>query len=238
MNAVTSPRRLPFSDRDHAILKHVARYRISVYEVLQREFFPGHGPTAAIKVVKRLCRQGFLKRIALFGRKCGFVLTSRACKTLGASWRRDELPGPQSLPIDFAVLMYASTRTRRRRLLPQELVSQFPWVDRALSASPHCIDEEQAGPGCLELIRVDLGGTPEHVARKCFQDVAKRRDKDAFGDLLHQGRFRLVVITTAKEKATLIRSAVDRHAWPAGLAIHLVVLPQLASFLARIHHAP
>jgi hypothetical protein len=229
---------LPLSDRDEEILLHVARYRVSVYEVLKNKFFPDHGPTAPIKVVNRLCRQGFLKRIPLYGRKCGFVLTSRASKTLGASWRRDELPGPQSLPIDFAVLMYATTRKQRRRLTRLELASLFPWVTPALASLPHCTDNEPAGRNCLELIRVDLGGTPEHVARKCFQDIAKRRDRELFGTLLREGRFKLVVITTAKEKAAAIQKALDRHAWPDGLAIHLVVLPQLAAFLGRTQHAP
>jgi hypothetical protein len=238
MNTTKALSLMPFSNRDKEILLHVARYRLSVYEVLQDKFFPDLGPTAPIKVVKRLCRQGFLKRIPLYGRKCAFVLTSRAGKTLGASWRRHELPGPQSLPIDFAVLMYATSRKRGRRLTRHELLSFFPWVAPAFASLPHCTDDEPAGRNCLELIRVDLGGTPEHVARKCFQDIVKRRDKELFGTLLREGRFKLVVITTAKEKATSIQKAVDRHAWPDGLAFHLVVLPQLAAFLGGAHHAP
>ena len=232
-------RTLPeLSSRDREILEHVARHRLSVYRVLHERFFSGQGPTAAVKVVSRLCRAGLLKRARIRRREHCIVLTRLAAKMLGHSLRQTSCPGPQSLPIDFAVLMYATAANGRRRLTISELRSVFPWTDRAHTSLPHCLDETQPDSSCLELVRVDLGGKPDHVARKCRADVGKRQDIGGFQDLVRGQRFRLVVITTTQSKADLIRQALDTHLWPDGLMIHLVALPQLSTFLGGKRDAP
>jgi hypothetical protein len=204
---------------------------------LQHHYFADQGPTAAVKVISRLCRSGFLKRVKILRREHCFVLTGRSAKVLGHAARQRTSPGPQALPIDFAALMYSTASPNRKRLTPQELRSLYPWMSRALATLPHCLDQSLAESPCLELLRTDLGGKPDHVARKCDGDVRKRRDIPSFQDLLRQGRFRLVVITMTQGKADLIRDALDSHLWPDGLVIQLVVLPQLSSFLGGPKHA-
>ena len=235
MIAVTKLSQL--SNRDREILDHIARHRLSVYRVLQPLYFADQGPTAAVKVVTRLCRTGLLKRVKMLRREHCFILTRRSAKVLGHAARQRTSPGPQSLPIDFAALMYASASPKRKRLTPHELKILFPWINRALATLPHCFDQSLSDLPCLELLRADLGGKPDHVARKCEADVRKRQHIPAFQDLLRQGRFRLVVITTTQGKADLIREAIDGHVWPDGLLIHLAVLPQLSSFLGGPRNA-
>ena len=165
------------------------------------------------------------------------MLTARSAKVLGHAARQRTLPGPQSLPIDFAALMYATASPNRKRLTAQELRSMYPWMSRTLASLPHCLDQTTAETPCLELLRTDLGGKPDHVARKCENDVRRRRDIPAFQELLRLGRFQLVVITTSQGKASLIRESLDSHLWPDGLVIHLAVLPQLSSFIGGPRHA-
>jgi hypothetical protein len=133
--------------------------------------------------------------------------------------------------------MYATACPNRKRLTPPELKTTFPWTNRALASLPHCLDVALEDSPCLELLRTDLGGKPDHVARKCEADIQMRRDIPAFQDLLRLGSFRLVVITTSQGKADLIREAIDGHVWPDGLLIHLAVLPQLSSFLGGPNRA-
>jgi len=45
-----------------------------------------------------------------------------------------------------------------------------------LLESPHCLDESR-DPAVVELIRVDLGGKSDHVARKCHADIQLRRQQ-------------------------------------------------------------
>jgi hypothetical protein len=103
-----------------------------------------------------------------------------------------------------------------------------------LAAAPHCLDEQHQ---LLELVRVDLGGPADHVARKCARDLTRRRHLPEFNSFVAQGRFRLAVVTATQEKAAAVRQALDHHDWPAGLLIHLSVVPKLLSLLASRTHA-
>ena len=218
------------SDRDRSILEHVARYRLTWYPVLQQVFFSDQGATAANKVLGRLCRAGLLRPIKLLLRHQGFVLTRKSALLLGISIRGRDLPGVQSLATAFAVLHYAtSARNSRIRLTRSELREAFPWMPSIMLASPHCRDVS----GCLELIRVDLGGSHDHVARKCGDDIQRRQSSTPFMQLVLQGLFRLVVLTTSKTKADLIRKSLNRSSWPQGLSIRLVIVAPLSLMLMK-----
>jgi hypothetical protein len=45
------------------------------------------------------------------------------------------------------------------------------------------------------------------------------------------------VITSTPEKAVAVRQALDRQDWPAGLLIHLAIVPKLLSLLVSRCHA-
>ena len=89
----------------------------------------------------------------------------------------------------------------------------------------------------LELVRVDLGGPADHVARKCVADLNERYRLREFSRLVAQHHFRLVVITATREKAAAVRQALERHDLFPGLPVHLPVVPQLLSLTGSIHHA-
>jgi hypothetical protein len=60
-----------------------------------------------------------------------------------------------------------------------------------MTAAPHCIDQADV----LELIRVDLGGPVDYVARKYATDLISRCRIREFPKLLAERCFRLVVFT-------------------------------------------
>ncbi len=143
---------------------------------------------------------------------------------MGVSVHRAESLGPQSLPQEFALLSFATLGTNRRlRLNTVEVQQRCSWLPLALSVAPHCIDQKNI----LELVRVDLGGPADYVARKCAADVQKRTHFPAFLELVDAGQFRLVIVTATTEKVTAIRNALGNHLWPQGLLIHFAVVPQL-----------
>ena len=224
---------ISLSDRDRLILEHVARHRLTWYPVLQQVFFAGQGTTAVHKVVSRLCRAGLLRTVKLLRRHHGFVLTPESARQFGTTLRSSELPGTQSLAIAFAVLHYVmSAHPSRVRLTRRELNASYPWMSHSWLGAPHSLD----GQTCLELIRVDLGGSHDHVARKCDDDIQRRHNCEPLTQLMRQGHFRLVVLTTAKTKADLIRSALDKRRWPDGLSIRLVAIPPLSLLLTKGAH--
>lgn len=224
--------------RDLRIIDHVARHRLTVNPVVHRLFFACQRPNAALKVLLRLCDTGYLRKFPWLRRRTYFVLGTSSVRLFGVSSKRCLPLGSQTLPTELAVLLFATLGNHpHRRLTDQELKTGYPWMTRSLRAVPHCIDEATPGEPCLELVRVDLGGRADHVARKCECDIRRRRDIVDFQGLLQRQQFRLVVVTATAEKSSAIREALDRHLWPDGLVIHLVVVPQLLSLLGGQSHA-
>lgn len=226
------PNRL--STRDLSILEHVARYRISTGEVLHRLFFDGSRANAVTKVTSRLCEIHFLRRYPLHHPRTYFTLGPDGARRFGLPLSRTRPLGPQSLPIEYGVL---SCATRGRRLHPRlttrELLEVCPGLPDSLRDQACCLDETTSPPQ-LELIRVDLGGRPDHVARKCHSDIRSRRDIASIQSLLAQGRFQLIVVTGTTAKAASIGEAIDKHDWPNRFEIRMVVVPDLLPLIAGI----
>jgi hypothetical protein len=217
----------PIPDRDRMILDHVVRYRLTVNQVLQKLFFPDNDQSAVSKVTGRLCRAERLAKFKLHHPRVYFTLAAAEAQNRGLSNTRAQPLGPQSLPTEYAVLAYATLGSvQHRRLAASELEQSWPWLPPETLDSPHCIDES-AGHPVLEMIRVDLGGKPDHVARKCYADIQARRSATPFESFVRQGRFRLVVVAGTREKAAAIQAAIAQHVWPDGLQVHLVVIPEL-----------
>lgn len=237
---MTRPNRKPCrtSARDRKILDHVARHRITTNQVLQKLFFPQNGRNAVTKVTARLCRDDRLSRFTFRHPRIYYTLGPSEAQRRGLPISRTQPLGPQSLPTEYSVLAYATLGScQHHRLTSSELQHLCPWLAPQLLDWPHCLDESSQPP-ILELIRVDLGGKPDHVARKCHADIRTRRPSRDFHVLLRERRFRLVVVTGTSEKATAIQAAIDQHVWPDGLQIHLVVIPDLLLLTASSDYGP
>ena len=222
--------------RDRLIVQLVARYRLGTNKVFHKLEFPGRKINAVIKVTGRLCRMGLLQKFSLYHPKCYFTLGPQAAQPLGLSDHRIQSLGPQTLPIEYGALAYATLGAHcHRRLLPRELAECCPWLQPKLLDAPHCLNESGSSP-VLELIRVDLGGKPDHVARKCAADIRVRAARNEFKKFVSGGRFRLVIVTATRDKATAIRQALDDHLWPTGMQFHLAVVSDLLLLTARINH--
>jgi len=222
------------SGRDRQVLEHVARYRMTTITTLQQSLFPKLSANAAGKIANRLCRPGLLAKYPLIHPSPYFVLGPQGANILGLGSHRSTPLGPQALPIEYALLLYCVRGQQpRHRLLSRELAELCPWLPSPLAAVPHCLDPHG---NVLELVRVDLGGPADHVARKAVQEISARRRIPEFLALITEGRFRLVVITATKNKSSALRTALQQHDWPAGMQVHFSVVPQLLRFIVRTSH--
>ncbi len=221
--------------RDRAILAHVARHRLTTVAVLRQTLFPCLSQTAVTKIVSRLCRHHYLAKFTLQHPHRYYVLGAAGGKLMGLGAHRSDSLGPQALPLEYAALLYATLgKHPRTRLTRGETLARFPWFPERWADACHCHDDTG---NVLELLRVDFGGSADHVARKCVGDIHLRSQTHDFLKLLASGRFRLVLITATPEKGAALRQALDRHDWPRGLLLHLSVIPELLMFQAITHHA-
>jgi hypothetical protein len=221
--------------RAQRVVDHVLRHRISTNGAIRRHVCTDLSPNSVSKLTAGLCRKGLLARHPLFPPAVYFTLGETAARDRGVRLHRAQPLGPQALPMEYGVLAYAALGTvYHRRLTSDELEQLLPGAPASLlSETPYCLDESQR-TSVLELLRVDLGGRADHVARKTAAEIRHRKAEPAFGPWLRQGRLRLVIVTGAAEKAAAIRAAVDQHLWPDGLSIHLAVVPQLLRLTGRI----
>ena len=219
------------SMRDRQILEHVGRYRLTTNGILHRLLFDGQ-PNAVTKVTTRLTRHGYLCRHRFYHPRVYFTLGQRGVTLLGLPENRTLPLGPQSLPVEYGVLAYATLGTRPvLRLTRTELESTLPGIEPSLAEQAYCrVDSDHHE---IELVRVDLGGAPDHVARKAQSDIQSRTESQTFRPMIRAGHFRLVVVTATAEKAAGIREALDRHRWPQGLSIHIAVVPDLLLLTVR-----
>jgi hypothetical protein len=213
------------TDRDQQLIELTHRYRLGTNAAYRRMVFAQQSLNAVSKVTARLCQQGWLHRYPLIPPEDYFTVGPLAVKQFGYSPRHTEPLGPQALPIDYAVLLYAM-HGERSRLQSSELPT---WLPDACRHSPYC----RTTGGVLELIRVDLGGTPQHVARKAAVDCARRLEQPEFVELVHAERFQLVVLTTTVGKGRLIRQSLETMTWDIAVRLHLTAIPRLT--LLHLH---
>lgn len=220
----------PFRPRDTEVVDFVVRNNLATNSTLGLTQLHGISPNAVAKVTARMCNQKLLTRYDLIPPEDYFRLGNRAISLLGISGRLAEPLGPQSLPIEFGALVYATQiNARRRRLTKDDLAEYVPWLPHELSQTPYCLDAH----GVLSLVVVDLGGSPQHVARKVCRVTIARLAIDEIADLAAQARFQVAVITASDQKAKAISKALQSAECQGAIQVRLVVIPKLSFLLLR-----
>ena len=227
----TNRRKPRLGPRDNDIFEHVSRYRLTTREVLHRLFFAEVEMNAVTKVTSRLCRDGFLNRYDLYPSRSYFVLGGEGARFLGISKKRTEAMGVQSLPIEYATLAYCTAAPGRERLTRRELQEHHPqYLVSGVDSSHYYLDHD-GEKARLAYIRVDCGGSADHVIRKCRGDLEERQEHEAFAALIERNQFLIAVATGRAEKAAAIHESLKRHQWP--IRFRIEVIPELVNLIPR-----
>ena len=217
-----------FSPREGALIDFVLRYGLGTNRTFRERVLTGRTLNAVSKVTARMCRDDLLSRHPFLPPEVCFRLGGRSVRALGISHRFTQPLGPQSLPVDYATLVYVMQgAAARRRLSPSEMEEYLPWLPDDLQASPYCLDAN----GRLELIRVDLGGSPQHIARKVATAAQRRLAIPQIAELAARSRFQVAVVTSTSDKATQIAKVMSDADFAPGTRVHFGVVPQLARLL-------
>ncbi|MCA9150046.1 MAG: hypothetical protein KDA92_12125, partial [Planctomycetales bacterium] len=190
-----------FSSRESAFVEFVLRYGMGTNRTFRSRILTGRTLNAVSKVTARMVRDEVLSRHDFLPPEVCFRLGAGAARVLGLPSRVTQPLGPQRLPVDFATLEYATQGSpARRRLSATDIEDYLPWMPEELRQSPYCLD----ATGRLELIRVDLGGSPQHIARKVANAAHARLSVPKIAELAARSLFHVVVLTSTGEKATQI----------------------------------
>ena len=220
-------------DRDYEILDHLARYRLTTRDVLHQLFFDDSEPNAVTKVTSRLTLHGFLNKYELAPGRNYFVMGPESARIMGVSPKKCKPIGPQSLPKEYATLIFCCLQEpKRERLKVGELSQKFPdLLARKIDNSHYYLDRAEDEAVRLAFLRVDQGGTPDHIARKCEKDIQDRSRIVSFRELVETDRFMITIITAHEEKAATIRETLRRRSWP--VRFRVAVVADLAFLITR-----
>lgn len=231
------PLKVRMDERDLLILQHVARHRLTTCAVLHRHCFKDLKRNAVLKILLRLCRENLLQRFPLIYPEVYFTLTAKACQLLGGVSARSLPLGPQSLPTELAALHYCVCGSRyHMRLSRHEVRQSFSWFPKPSNHEIYSKDSPIAESPVLEWLRADLGGPSHHIVRKTHRRLQAIIDSANAMTALHRQEFRVVFLTATPEKASSIQRAVEPHEWPAGIQLHLAIIPELLPLTTRYNH--
>lgn len=226
------------TDRDYEILEHVSRYRLTTRDALHQRFFDDSEVNAVTKVTTRLVSSGYLAEweVDLTQSRKYFTVGKAAASLFGVSAKKSAPLGPQAFATEYAVLCFCCLGDQRReRLTVSELHAREPrLVVGKVDNSHYYLDHDGTG-AILEYLRVELGGSVDHVLRKCRGAVQSRVRHALFQELVNAGRFGVTVLTASEQKADLIGAAITR-ASDLPVRVRAFAVPQLAEVIARLRN--
>ena len=224
--------------RDRAILDDVVHYRLITNDWVLARHLTGAKPNAAVKVTGRLCRDGWLEGHSFTRRKRYFTAGTRLVKQRGLPLARTRPLGTQSLAMRIAVLRYClsgekgSSASQRFTLSSQdEMRVAFPWLPPTILHKANVLSGDETHR-TWRILRVDLGGRPDHVVRKCVGDLTPLAECPEFPQLLAERRFIYVFLTASRHKKRTIEQALADRPWPSGIQFQIGLVCELAELIA------
>ncbi len=231
-NSNGSSNRRSLGKRDRQIISDVVRYRMTTNEIVRTQYLPDAVPNAVSKITSRLVDGGWLTRHSLYDNRDYFTPGKRLCGQFGLPISRCRPLGTQSLASHLSVSAYCIRANPQYRLLDEaNFATTWFWIPEKLRTLP-CVVESSSQETALRLVRVDLGGTPAHVAMKCHRDMNVRCNVAGFPKLLAERRLVLVVLTSTESKKELLVSALRKGDWPVNTRLEVFVVPELCYLIS------
>jgi hypothetical protein len=221
-------------DRDYEILQHVFTYRASTRDVLHRLFFSDSDPNAVTKVTTRLIEGRFLQRFPLPGNSAYFRLGSAGSRIVGGMRKCVEPLGVQALYTNLAILGFCfDQHTNRRRMTVSEIQKELPQLIQKQTEPSQYVLDAADGQFRLTFVRVDGGGTSDHVVRKIRDDIQRRLPNAMIASLIHMRQFSISCVTYSDTKKEDIERRLQREEFVCDVEVQVV--PQLSSILGTFY---
>jgi hypothetical protein len=217
------------TERQREVLEHVARFRVTTVEAVDRLFYGDRTTAGALKLLQRLVDAELLAApIRLRGQNF-YQLTPQGARHLGVSRRAAVEFNSQTLRERYSVLAFCCLqRVRREYLPPAEFAALYPEIaDQAGVDSSHqyFFYTRMGGVVRLGQALIDVSADPPRVVRKCrataFRILRTPVLKEKKDELL------LAILTAEETKAEAIRRLLAELGDRLPLATHVVVVPQM-----------
>ncbi len=235
MNPLTSKK---LTAGDTAILRHIARYRLTVPEVVARLPESCHNTAAELDArLRRLEEFGFIASTWLYAQRKCFILTPKGTlRVRGSVADRDpHAPFSEATKIRrFAALTFCClTSILRQRLTAAELADQVAGVNDSDADTPYYVTLDES-PTRMGFLRVDLGGHGrwDRILAKCQQDVRDHANDPNWLPWIASNRFEVTLVTALPHKAERLHHALSQQEHPPPIPVRITAIPELLYLIA------
>lgn len=218
--------------RDHEIIAHVSRFRLTTRDILQRQFFPDATASAVAKVVARLLKGNWLCERKMTSGCSYYVLGRAAANYLDIPSRARRPFSEQSFPLAYGYLAYC-VQHKLRRLTAAEFQREFPELSRDRSPAGGYYLDARSSPARLGTVLLDRGNPPKNLLRKVERLIRQRYKIPGFVPLIQNGWFCITILTAWPQKQEYLQVAV-RQAVRTPIPVEVVTVPELQAFFRRV----
>ncbi len=137
---------------------------------------------------------------------------------------------------NYAMLAVCTQQSERRTRLNQaEFKRYFPGLCRPGLPMNYYVDIDM-GNSRLGFLRVDLGGHGrwDRILSKARDDARRHKLEPAFRPFVQRDAMEIRIVTTLPQKAERIRREIPERPNPAGIPIHVSVVPELLHLIAPL----
>lgn len=219
------------TERQRDLLRHVARYRVTTVEAVDRLLYAGKSsPVAALNLLRRLVDADYLAPpYRLVGRNY-YHLSSRGARTMGVS-RRAVIDSPAVLRERYTLLSFCVLQPELRRYLPpDEFSERYPQVAQQPGIDPahqHYFVTRRGQEQLLGQAVIDLAADAPRAVRKVRETMYRIVQTPGLTEM--RDHFLLTVLTSEPSKAQKITQLLGQLAVREELPLRpsIVVVDQM-----------
>ena len=194
------------SEKEEAILKFVARYRIGTIDSLYKVLYQGESRDASHMAAYLLVKKGFLKSYEV-NNKTFYQLTKKGAAVIGEPESAATPLGPQAHMHRSLTLAFCAKRGVNK-LTPKE-VRNLPFI-QGDELSPELQDyylwrDDEGRPKLVRIVH-DMGSEGERLVKKVKDIVRAMYAGRGLSKLIERGLFALTVLTTREDKGETLSS--------------------------------
>lgn len=223
---------MAITERDEAIIQHVARYRLTTTEAMRRLFFPDAKPGGEKNVIRRLTGD-YLTAQPLYGKRVYYQLTPMAAKTVGESEESATPFGPQALVRLYGVLAFCCLgKTLKKGFTRAEFSQAFPFAEALDLGQNHFYLDYDGRTARLGQIVVEQGGEYQRLLLKCRKIIERGREIPGLKEIIADELFVIALVIGEASKRETLTAQLQKNPLPAWCRIEVV--PDLGQLLPHL----